>query len=174
MKIIWCIVLLALVPALGWSQAKIGQMVPKVELSGDAGGRLDGTPWSSSELKGKVHVFFYADPDEKDLNNHVGEALRAEKFDRSKYASIAVVNMAATWLPNFAIEGALEDKQKEFPNTLYLKDMDKHFVNKWGIADDTSDVLAFAPDGKLIFHVDGKLSDADVKKLIQVIKKNLP
>ena len=36
-----------------------------VELREKLGGRLDGKPWSSEELQGKVHVLFYVDPDER-------------------------------------------------------------------------------------------------------------
>ncbi len=42
---------------------ELGEIPPKVELKDKLGGRLDGTPWSSEELRGKVHVLFYVDPD---------------------------------------------------------------------------------------------------------------
>ncbi len=57
-----------------WAGLEMGQVPPKVELKDKLGGRLDGTPWSSHELKGKVHVIFYVDPDEKDINNYASEA----------------------------------------------------------------------------------------------------
>lgn len=156
-----------------WAGLEVGQVPEKVELSGDAGGRLDGSPWNSDELKGKVHVLFYVDPDEKDLNNDASEALSQEKFPSDKYQSVAMINMAATWLPNFAISSSLEAKQKKYPNAIYVRDYDKILVKKWGIADDTSDVLAFDKEGRVIFTKEGKLSPEDIKKLVQVIRDNL-
>jgi predicted transcriptional regulator len=82
--------------------------------------------------------------------------------------------MAATGLPNFLINRSLKSKQKEFPNTIYLKDMRKVLVKKWDIDDDNNDVLVFAPDGKLVFYRAGKLSKGDVQELIDTIKANLP
>ena len=66
-----------------------------IELSGDKGGRINVESWSSSELQGKVSAFFYADPDEADLNNDAIEAIKAEDFDKQKYGSVVVINMAA-------------------------------------------------------------------------------
>ena len=77
---------------------ELGQVPPKVELQENLGGRLDGTAWRSDELKGKVHVLFYVDPDEKDTNNEASEALDREKFPAEKFQSLAIINMAATWL----------------------------------------------------------------------------
>jgi uncharacterized protein len=91
----------SLVPAGAWADAEVGQVPPRVELKDNLGGRLDGKPWSSDELKGKVHVLFYADPDEKDTNEDASEALKKEKFPAEKYQSVAIINMAATFMPNF-------------------------------------------------------------------------
>jgi YtfJ family uncharacterized protein len=151
----------------------MGQVPKEVELKGDLGGRLDGSPWSSKELKGKINVIFYVDPDERDLNNEASEALKKEKFPKDKFQSYGLINMDATWLPNFIISSSLEEKQKRYPSTIYVRDYDKILVKEWGISDDNSDVLAFDKEGKLIFKKYGKLTDSDIKELIQVIRANL-
>jgi YtfJ family uncharacterized protein len=152
---------------------KLGEVPPSIKLSGDLGGRLTGADWASEELKGKVHVLFYVDPDEKDLNDHAAQALKAEAFPLDAYTSIAIINMAATWKPNFAIESRLEEKQKEFPHTIYVKDFQKLLVKQWQLADDSSDVVVFDKDGKVVFVKMGKLADADVAQLVQVVRANL-
>jgi YtfJ family uncharacterized protein len=152
---------------------EMGQVPPKVELKEKLGGRLDGTAWSSEEMKGKVHVLFYVDPDEKDTNNDASEALDKEKFPSEKFQSVAIINMAATWLPNFAISSSLKEKQERYPRTIYVRDYKKIVVNAWKIADDSSDVLAFDKKGRLIFRKDGKLSAEDIQRLLKVIKENL-
>jgi hypothetical protein len=152
---------------------ELGQVPPKVELKETLGGRLDGAAWSSDELKGKVHVLFYVDPDEKDTNNEASEALEKERFPAEKFQSVAVINMAATWMPNFAISMSVEEKQKRYPRTIYVRDYQKTLVNAWKIADDSSNILALDQQGKLIFRKDGKLGPDDIQKLIKAVKDNL-
>ncbi len=152
---------------------EMGKVPPTVELKEKLGGRLDGTPWSSAELQGKVSVLFYVDPDEKDANNDASEALNAEKFPSDKYQSFGIINMAATWKPNFAISSALKDKQKRYPKTIYVRDYKKVLVKAWNIADDSSDVLVFDKKGALIFRKDGKLTAEEIKTLIKTIREHL-
>jgi uncharacterized protein len=152
---------------------ELGQVPPKVELKDKLGGRLDGRPWSSEELKGKVHVIFYVDPDEKDTNNPASEALDKEKFPEDKYHSYGIINMAATWLPNFAINSALKEKQERYPRTTYVRDLKKVLVKTWKIADDSSDVLVFDKKGRLVFRKDGKLNSEDIQNLVKAVRDNL-
>jgi len=152
---------------------EIGEVPPKVELKEKLGGRVDGKPWSSEELQGKVHVLFYVDPDEKDTNNPASEALDKEKFPGDKFHSFGIINMAATWMPNFALNIALKEKQERYPKTTYVRDYKKVMVTAWNIADDSSDVLAFDKKGKLIFKKDGKLNAQEIQRLIKAIRDNM-
>jgi YtfJ family uncharacterized protein len=170
----WWILVLAVFLINHTAQAiEMGEIPPRVELKEKLGGRLDGKPWSSEELHGKIHVLFYVDPDEKDTNNDASEALDREKFSSDKFQSVGIINMAATWLPNFAISSALKDKQKRYPKTIYVRDYKKVLVNAWKIADDSSNVFAFDKKGKLIFRKDGKLTAEDIQTLIKVVRDHL-
>lgn len=150
-----------------------GESLKKVEISSKDGGRLNGEKWDSSELVGKVHVVFYVDPDEKEVNEHVGQALKAEKFPRENYQSWAIINMAATWLPNFALESALKKKQEIYPDTIYVKDLNKALVKEWGIKDDASNVLLFNKQGELIYKIEDKANEDQVNELLNLVKANL-
>ncbi len=152
---------------------ELGEVPPKVELKDKLGGRLDGKAWSSDELQGKVNVIFYVDPDESETNNPAGEALRKENFPEDKFQSWGMINMAATWKPNYVISKVLEGKQKDYPRTIYVRDYKKTVVQSWKIADDSSNVLAFDKKGKLIFRKDGKLAPDDIQKLIKAVRDNL-
>jgi YtfJ family uncharacterized protein len=152
---------------------EMGKVPPKAELKEKMGGRLDGTPWSSEELQGKLSVIFYVDPDEKDTNNDASEALNKQKYPEEKYQSFGIINMAATWMPNFAISSALKDKQKRYPKTIYVRDYKKVLVKAWNIADDSSDVLVFDKKGELIFRKDGKLSAEEIQTLLKVIREHM-
>lgn len=172
-RILIILVSMCVISSFAYAQVKQGEIPEKIELKEELGGRLDGTAWSSDEMRGRVFVLFYVDPDEKDLNNDASEALKKENFPDEKYQSVAVINMAATWLPNFAISSSLKKKQKQYPRTTYVRDYKKVLVEKWGLSDDTSDVLSFDREGRLIFRKDGKLNAGDIEKLLKTVRDNL-
>ena len=174
MRILATMIFIILVPTMLLAELPIGEIPPKVVLKGDLGGRIDGRQWSSEELVSeKVIVLFYVDPDESELNNHVSDALKAENYPKEKYGSIGMANMAATWLPNFAINMKLKSKQEKHKETVYVKDLDKTLVKKWGLSDDNSDVIVFGKDGRVLYSVDGKFTDAQVKEIVKVVWDNL-
>jgi len=152
---------------------ELDKVPSSIVLDGDNGGRTDGSAWNSEMLKGKVHILFYVDPDERKLNEPLSQALKKRHFDRKKYASVAMINLAATWMPNAVLESKLKAKQKEFPDTIYVKDKKKVLVNRWNLADDNSDILIFDKNGKLIYKKFGKLSTNEIKEVIKLIEKNL-
>jgi len=151
----------------------LGEVPKEVILSGDNGARVDGTAWHSNMLKDKVYVLFYVDPDKKDDNEAFIDALHEKNYDKEKYGSVAIINLKATWLPNFAIEKKLKAKQKEFPNTIYAKDKTKYLVKEWGLADDASNILIFDKEGKLIYQHEGAVDKAEMQKAFSLIEENL-
>jgi len=155
------------------SAVELGKVPPAVSIEGKDGGKLDGSAWHSSMLKGKIYTVFYVDPDERDLNNPLADALKARKFDRKKVNSVAIINLAATWIPNVILESLLKKKQKKFPDTIYVKDKKKVLVTKWDLADDNSDILIFDQKGKLIYKKFGKVSDKEIKEVISLIEKTI-
>jgi hypothetical protein len=68
---------------------------------------------------------------------------------------------------------SIEDKQKRYPRTIYVRDYKKALVDAWKIADDSSNILAFDKQGKLIFRKDGKLGAEDIQQLIKAVKDHL-
>ena len=166
------VALIWLSPSLS-AELPLGQPAPQVELSGDLGERVSGGDWNSSELTGVVHVLFYVDPDEGELNNSASEALKDAKFVEEKFRSVAIINMDATWMPNALIQIKLEKKQEDYPRTIYVRDYDKVLVKKWGLADDSSDIVVFDREGTVVFSVDGKLSDVQIEQMLKVTRDNL-
>lgn len=152
---------------------KIGAVPEVVSLEKDEGGRVDGSGWSSSELTGKVHILFYVDPDKKKSNEGLEKALKKEEFPAEKFQSTAIINMAATWLPNVAIASSLSSKQKEFPRTVYVKDLNKKLVKNWAMADDEYNVVLFNRSGEALFYKTGELTEEEIAQLISAIKANL-
>lgn len=150
-----------------------GDTVTTIVLEYADGQKVEGGPFSTDSMKGKLAVLFYVDPDEKDTNEPFAEALRQKNFSLDKYSSFAVINMAATWLPNFAIASSLKEKQKKYPRTVYAMDMKKKFVKEWGLGDDASVIVIMDKAGKVLYRHDGKLNEEEINKAISVIEANL-
>jgi len=165
--------LVALSAPLAMAELRLGESPSVITLTDKEGGRVDGKPWSSTELQGKIHLLFYVDPDHKGDNEALETALNNEKFPEESFQSTAVINMDATWLPNAAIASSLKKKQEQYPRTVYVKDLKKKLVREWKIADNAYVVLMFDKAGKPLFQKAGTLSDADIKQLIGLIKSNL-
>lgn len=157
----------------GWSAFESGAKLEELKLEGDAGGHLDGKAWSSKSMIGKIAIFFYVDPDEKDKNEELSEALKKRDFSREHVNSYALINMAATWLPNFAISSSLKSKQEKYPTTIYLKDYDKKGVRKWGLADDENNIVIFDPKGEVLFSKFGQVDSNEIKKVLSLIEEEI-
>jgi len=151
----------------------IGEVPKSIIIDEKNGGYLDGTAWCSSMIKNKIYIVFYVDPDEKDTNNELYETLKAKNYKGTKFSSIAIINLKATWLPNFFIESTLKEKQKEYPDTIYVKDKGKVLVKEWGLEDDSSDILLFDKEGKLLYSYAGKLDEFEIEKVVALIDENI-
>jgi len=168
------ILALSALMAFNLSAVTVGEVPSSVVIDGDNGGMVqDGSAWNSSTVSDKVYVMFYVDPDEKDTNNEFSATLKEKKYDRSNYGSLAIINLAATWKPNFVIETLLESKQEEFPDTIYVKDKNSVLVNEWKVEDDASNILIFSKRGELLFYKSGKMSKEDISNAIKIIEDNL-
>jgi len=150
-----------------------GAVPPLVTLSGDSGGRTDGSPWSSGEIKDRVYCLLYVDPDERDLNKPLFDALEKAAFPISQYGFFAVINLQATLLPNFIIERMLKKSQKRHPRAVYVRDKKRVLVLKWGLADNNSDVLLFNRQGLLLFRKDGMLTGTEIDSVLGLIRANI-
>lgn len=137
------------------------------------GGYVTGKAFSTQDFKGKITALFYVDPDHRTINDEANQKLQAEAFNLSFYQSFAIINMAATWLPNAILDSALKKSQKEFPNTHYVKDLNKSFVNKWKLADDNYQTILLNEKGDVLFNHVGVLDQMKTKELIQLIKEEI-
>jgi hypothetical protein len=165
----------ALLATINLYAININEKPKEVTISGDNGGLVkDSKAWSSNMLKDKVYVVFYVDPDEKDVNEEFSQALKAKEYrKKGAFGSMAIINMAATWKPDFAINIILKGKQKEFPKTIYVKDKKSVLVKEWGLKDNASDILIFSKDGTLLFYHAGKMGTKDTQKAFDIIEENL-
>ncbi len=152
--------------------AKVGEMLPHLVLEGKEGGLVDGRSFDSRILSSKTYLVIYSDPDKKDLNEEFFQKVKKAHFDRSRYGSIAIVNMQATWLPNFLLQAILKKKQKSYPDTIYVKDKKRVLVKKWGVADNDQ-VVMIVKRGKVLFVKNGKLGPKEQSRALEILQRSV-
>jgi predicted transcriptional regulator len=167
-----CVLLMASFTAES-KEITVGSQAESVNLSGDLGGTLDGAPWTSTSMIGHVTSLFYIDPEEKDKNEPLEKMYEKEKFPFETHKTVAVINMAAAWYPNSAIESVLAKKQKQYSKTVYVKDKKKTLVEKWALKDDSINLVVFDKTGKVIYLSKGPVSPEDYPTLVATIRKAL-
>lgn len=169
------ILIITILFTLNLSALTVGVIPKNITIEGKNGGLVasDGDTWNSSSIKEKVLIMFYVDPDEKDTNSHFSAILKEKAYNRANFGSIAIINMAATWKPNFVIESLLESKQEEFPDTIYVKDKASVLVNEWEVEDDASNILIFSKESKLLFYKSGKMLEDDISTALKLIEENM-
>ena len=159
-----------LISGLSFASITLDQAPPTVTLSGKDGGLVSGDAWSSTSLVGKVHVLIYVDPDEQDLNKPFQDALEAAKFPKDQVQTVAVINMAATWLPDFAISAKLSSSQKRYPDVVYVEDRAKVLIKTWRLQDDSYDVVIFDKTGRVVQSKDGELTKGEIQSALDTIR----
>ena len=151
----------------------VGERLPNVVLDKANGGTSDGQAWHTRDLKGKVHLILYMDPDKRKENQSLLDVLNSLDIDTKAYSTVAIVNLAATWMPDAILEGLLSKKQKELKNTSFVFDKKKVLVEKWKMKDDASNVLLVDKNSKVIYQKSGKISNSDIDTILSLIKQNL-
>jgi len=147
----------------------VGDTLPQVTLEKGNGGTSDDKPWYSTSLEGKVHLILYMDPDERKEMQALLDALNALDVDTKAYSTVAIVNLAATWMPDYILESILSKKQKELKNTSFVFDKKKYVLKKWQMKDDASNILIVDKNSKILYYKRGKISPVEIEYVIQMI-----
>lgn len=58
---------------------------------------------------------------------------------------------------------------KKYKTTLYVVDRCKKGIDVWNFADDASNVQLFNQQGEVIFCCDGKLTEKQVKEVVDLV-----
>jgi predicted transcriptional regulator len=169
-KIIWIvlIVLMSSTLAAYATELKVGEKAPNFFLKDSQGNvfTLD-----SPEFRGRVLSVFYINPDAKDLNRHVEDALiKDNELDRqTSYKGFGITNLKAGKLPNFVYKSAIKNRREKTGGVILL-DYDYTILNLWGLKN-RSDVVVLDKERICRYVYNGKLPLAEVDKLISVIKE---
>lgn len=151
------------------AELKIGDKAPDFSLK-DSNGKAYSL--RSSEFQGKVMSVFYVDPDEKDLNAHVEDALLKDpRLERNvRYKGLGITNLKATTMPNFLIKSVIKSKQDK-TGAVILLDYDYTILNLWGLKNHTSSVVILDKDRICRYVYNGKLPQAELDKVLKIIKE---
>ncbi len=130
-----------IVPVSLAAELKVGDKAPDFKQQDPTGKEYS---LEDPRFKGKVLYIAYVDPDEKDTNNHVEDALKKERdsggLDKARYEGLGFANLKATNLPNFIIKALIKSKQEK-TGAVILLDYDYTILNLWGLKNDSSEVV---------------------------------
>jgi predicted transcriptional regulator len=130
---------------------------------------------SSPELAGRVVYIVYASYSSKDDNDHVSDALNADKDVQrlksgNKYAGLGIGNEMDTIVPNFLIKKATASKQKK-TGAIILLDPDFTFGNVVGAPHKIATSILVDKQRVVRYIYSGKTPAENIPKIIDLIKK---
>jgi predicted transcriptional regulator len=143
----------------------IGKTVSTVKIQNP-----DNSPANIPAIGQKVVALFYTDPDVKDINEPLTEAIKAKKYSPDKYVGVGIANMADTWLPNSVVRYVGRQKQAKYPASVIMCD-DNHILSKaWGLGDcdDAGYLIIIGKDSKVKF-IKAVKSTEDSKAIISSV-----
>jgi len=151
------------------AELKVGDKAPDFSLKDSKG---DTYSLNSPVFQGKVMSILYVDPDEKDLNAHVEDALLKDTgLERNvRYKGLGIANLKATKMPNFLLKSVIKSKQEK-TGAVVLLDYDYTILNLWGLKNDTSSVVILDKQRICRYVFNGKLPPAEVEKVLKIIKE---
>jgi uncharacterized protein len=168
------VILLALFSTLALSAAaelKVGDKAPDFNMKDTTGKEYS---LEDPRFKGKVLYIAYVDPDERDTNNHVEDALMKERdsgaLDKTRYEGFGFANLKASALPNFLIKTFIKSKQEK-TGAVVLLDYDYTILNLWGLKNDSSEIVVLDKERICRFKYSGKLPPEELEKMIRIIKE---
>jgi predicted transcriptional regulator len=119
-----------------------------------------------------VVVIFYTDPDEKDVNEPLSNAIKAKNYLKEKYTGVGIGNCADTWLPNSAIRIAARQKEKQYPGSVIMIDSDHILQKAWKLesCDDKGVIIVVGKDQKVKYISYVKNSEESTSIIPMVLK----
>jgi len=146
-----------------------------ITLDQDNGHYVEGGKWDSSMLKGLTTMLMYVDPDEKNKGEIFKPTIEAfeKDLDFSKFQILVVLNLNATWKPNFVIESLLKDKMEAYPQRIYVVDKKSVLVKKWGLIDNEYNTLILNKDAKVLYSHSGEWLDGEMSSVNTLVRKEV-
>lgn len=134
----------------------------------------DNSPKAIPFIGSKVIALFYTDPDTKDVNDPLSDALKAKNFSKDKYAGIGIANCKETWIPDAAIRMKARQKEKQFPGSIILLDANRTLAKAWNLGDcnEMGVVIIIGKDAKIKYIKNVKTQE-ESKAIINTVVKTV-
>jgi predicted transcriptional regulator len=165
--LLWCAL-----PALA-AELKVGDKIVDFKLSA----ALDDKEYSlsSPEFAGKVVYMVYASTSSADDNDHVSDALDANKEvallkSEKKYVGLGIGNQKDSLVPNFIIKKVAKRKQEK-TGAIILLDPGFMIGNIWGVPHKVATSILIDKNQVVRYIYSGKTPAENIPKLIDLIKK---
>ena len=155
------------------AELKVGDKVADFKLQAALGDKEYSL--SSPEFAGKVVYLVYASTSSSDDNDHVSDALQANKDinvlkNEKKYVGLGIANQKDSPVPNFIIKKVAKGKQEK-TGAIILLDPDFTIGNLWGVPHKIATSLLIDKQGVVRYSYSGKTPAENIPKLIDLIKK---
>jgi predicted transcriptional regulator len=152
---------------------KVGDKAADFKLPAALGDKEYGL--SSPELAGKVIYLVYASTSSSDDNDHVSEALQANKDitllkNEKKYTGLGIANQKDSSVPNFVIKSIAKGKQEK-TGAIILLDANFTIGNLWGVPHKIATSILIDKQGVVRYIYSGKTPAENIPKIIDLIKK---
>jgi predicted transcriptional regulator len=122
----------------------------------------------------KVLLLQYTDPDVKDINDKLSDAVKAKKFDAKLYQGIGIANCKDTWIPNAGIRMKARQKEKQFAGSIVMLDEDHLLPKALGLGDcNGMGVLMIVGKDKVIKYMKKITSEEESEKATPEVVKLL-
>lgn len=122
----------------------------------------------------KVLLLQYTDPDVKDINDKLSDAVKEKKFDQNKYQGIGIANCKDTWIPNAGIRMKARQKEKQFPGSIVMLDEAHVLPKELGLGDCNGiGVLLIVGKDKVIKYMKKVASEEESLKAVPEVLKIL-
>lgn len=159
-----------------------GQMVFDYDIVDDVmvfreGAKIGYETFDTSAMDGKVKTIYHlaARTGSDEINQPYIDALIAAKVPEhmpdSPYKTTTILNTNdALWGTKGIAVGRLETSQEGAPYAFHVVDSKGLALEAWGLETKSSAVILVDADNTVLFFKDGKLSDADIEELLQLIE----
>ena len=169
-------------PAVGVTEK--GVMVPATRIEGHRmvldGKDIAYRPWKLSAGNGRVRTIYHlaARLGLEAVNRPFVDALIAARLPElmpdAPYKTVTVVNLAdALWGTRALALGRMEKNQHDFPYALFVADEQGLAREAWGLHPGQTAVIILDRNGTIRFFKEGKLSPAEIRQAVGIIREEL-
>jgi predicted transcriptional regulator len=154
------------------AELKVGDKIVDFKLNAALGDKEYSL--SSPEFAGKVVYMVYASTSSADDNDHVSDALDANKEiallkSEKKYVGLGIGNQKDSLVPNFIIKQVAKRKQEK-TGAIILLDPDFTIGTLWGVPHKIATSILIDKNQVVRYIYSGKTQPENIPKLIELIK----